>query len=247
MASLTVTLSIVLLVLRRRRFATSFRLMRRTSWSIALLLIGVNAFFLMSITRTAVANTYVLFAVTPIVAAVLGAIFLREPVPFRTKVAIFVAFVGVVAICGEDISNKAVAGDISALATSILFAATLIIIRKRGRVSLLAPLIVSGAGATIFAAVISAPFRVSYWDVGVLILSGAVQQTLGLLFVLGSAQFLPPAEIGLLAMLEVVLGPLWVWVVLGDAPSTTVLCVGALLIATLMWHSWLVFRQNHSR
>ena len=73
----------------------------------------------------------------------------------------------------------------------------------------------SGAGATIFAAVISAPFRVSYWDVGVLILSGAVQQTLGLLFVLGSAQFLPPAEIGLLAMLEVVLGPLWVWVVLG--------------------------------
>ena len=244
MASLTVILGLFLLISSPRKFTSSFSLMKPAGWWIALLLIGVNASFLMSITRTAVANTYVIFAVTPIVGAVLGAIFLDQPVSHRTKVAILIASGGVMAICGSDISNKFVAGDFFALATSVLFAGTLTTIRRHSEVSLLPPLVLSGAGASILAAVISAPLEVADWDIAILILSGALQQTLGLIFVLNSAKFLFPAEIGLLAMLEVVLGPLWVWLALGDGPSLTVLLVGVLLIATLMWHSWLGTRQR---
>jgi drug/metabolite transporter (DMT)-like permease len=244
MASLTFILGLVLFVSALRSFVSSFSLMKAVGWWIALLLVGVNALFLMSITRTAVANTYVIFAVTPIVGAVLGARFLKERLPFRTKVAILIASGGVMAICGADISNKFVAGDFYALATSVLFAGTLTTIRSHADVPLLPPLVLSGAGASIFAAVISAPLEVGDRDIAILIVSGALQQTLGLIFVLYSAKFLPPVEIGLLAMLEVVLGPLWVWLALGDGPSPTVLVVGVLLIATLMWHSWLATRQH---
>jgi drug/metabolite transporter (DMT)-like permease len=50
-------------------------------------------------------------------------------------------------------------------------------------------------------------------------------------------------EVGLLLLLEVVLGPLWVWWLLDEVPSRQVLLGGALIFLTLCGHSLLGWRR----
>ena len=46
------------------------------------------------------------------------------------------------------------------------------------------------------------------------------------------ARLLPAAQVGLIALLEVVLGPLWVWLALDERPGTLV--GGAIVIAAIV-------------
>jgi drug/metabolite transporter (DMT)-like permease len=44
---------------------------------------------------------------------------------------------------------------------------------------------------------------------------------------------LSAAEVGLLSLLEVVLGPLWVWLARGEEPGATVILGGLIVLAAL--------------
>ena len=49
---------------------------------------------------------------------------------------------------------------------------------------------------------------------------GVFQMGLGLALLTVGARLLPPAEVALLSLLEVVLGPLWVWLAYAERPGT---------------------------
>jgi drug/metabolite transporter (DMT)-like permease len=44
---------------------------------------------------------------------------------------------------------------------------------------------------------------------------------------------LTAAEIGLLSLLEIVLGPLWVWLALGEAPAGAIIAGGLVVLAAV--------------
>jgi drug/metabolite transporter (DMT)-like permease len=48
---------------------------------------------------------------------------------------------------------------------------------------------------------------------------------------------IPAAEVGMLMLLETVIGPLWVWLFLHISPNTAALQGGGLVIATLIIHT----------
>jgi drug/metabolite transporter (DMT)-like permease len=48
-------------------------------------------------------------------------------------------------------------------------------------------------------------------------------------------------------LLETVLGPLWVWLVIHEAPSALALIGGAVVVATLLVHSLLSLRDHVGR
>ena len=48
------------------------------------------------------------------------------------------------------------------------------------------------------------------------------------------ARLIPAAQVGLITLLEVVLGPLWVWLALDERPSTPTLAGGAIVIAAIV-------------
>src|SRR3546814_5667322 len=49
-------------------------------------------------------------------------------------------------------------------------------------------------------------------------------------------RYLPAAEVGLITLLETVLGPLWVWLVLAEYPGDRALLGGALVVLALAAH-----------
>ena len=52
-------------------------------------------------------------------------------------------------------------------------------------------------------------------------------------------RYISSPEVGLIVLLETVLGPLWVWLVIHEAPGALALVGGAVVVATLLVHSLL--------
>ena len=79
--------------------------------------------------------------------------------------------------------------------------------------------------------VCAAPFasasEVGWKDLALLAGLGVTQIGLGLIFLTIGARLIPAAEVALITLLEIVLGPLWVWIALGEQPSATTLVGGA--------------------
>ena len=48
-------------------------------------------------------------------------------------------------------------------------------------------------------------------------------------------EHVPPAEASLIAMLDVVMGPLWVWLAFREAPSVATVIGGAIVLAAALW------------
>ena len=56
-----------------------------------------------------------------------------------------------------------------------------------------------------------------------------------------AARYLAAAEVALLAMLEVILGPIWVWLVLAERPTALALVGGALVMGALFGNTIAAF------
>ena len=63
---------------------------------------------------------------------------------------------------------------------------------------------------------------------------GITQIGLGLIFLSIGARLIPAAEVALITLLEIVLGPLWVWLALGERPGTTTLVGGAIVLGAVV-------------
>jgi len=104
-----------------------------------------------------------------------------------------------------------------------------------------------GAGGTIAAVVampFAAPLTVSGGDLAVLIVIGAgvMPVSFGLIFL--GPKYLPASEVALMMLLEMILGPLLVWLVLAEAPPVRVILAGAMIAATVAAHALSTLRRS---
>jgi drug/metabolite transporter (DMT)-like permease len=51
---------------------------------------------------------------------------------------------------------------------------------------------------------------------------------------MAGARLIPAAQSSLIGMLEIVLGPLWVWLVIGERPGTASLVGGTIIFAAVL-------------
>jgi drug/metabolite transporter (DMT)-like permease len=201
----------------------------------ASLLAATFFFFIGSITRTTVANTFVLMSVSPFIAALAARAVLREPVPARTYVAMTIAFAGILAMVGGAVDGGQLTGNLLALGVAVCYAAQLTVLRKfHATVDMLPMVMVAGLFAIVPAAVLAGPFAATGRDLVVLIIMGCAQLGIGCLLATAASRTLPVTELGLLGLLEPILGPLWVWVLLGERPTPHALAGGALVLSAVI-------------
>jgi len=160
---------------------------------------------------------------------------LRERVALRTWLAMAAASAGIALMFQDALDSGNLAGSLIALAVPLAAAINTVAVKLgRGRVDLVPALLVGGALAALLALPLAAPFTASARD---LALFGALALfQLALPCVLLVRIVLPrlsAAEIGLLSLLEVVLGPLWVWLAYGEQPGPAALAGGAIVLAAL--------------
>ena len=204
-----------------------------------------------AIQTTTIANAVFLFAATPLMTAVLGWLILREPVRPATWAAIALATVGIFVMVREGLSLGAGLGNLAALLSAVGFAAFTITLRW-GRLSDMIPATLIGAILAAVAAAIVVALRGESFALpirGVLIAMaiGTIILGVGLsIFTLGS-RVVPAAELSILALVEVLLGPVWVWIFLGETASSGIFLGGAILLTAILGNALAGQRQRAAR
>ncbi|NJN06071.1 MAG: EamA family transporter, partial [Rhodobacteraceae bacterium] len=80
-------------------------------------------------------------------------------------------------------------------------------------------------------------------DLALLLVLGLVIMPVSFGLITAGPRYLPAAEVGLLMLLETVLGPLWVWLVIGETPASGTFLGGAIVLTTLVVHSLVGLRD----
>jgi drug/metabolite transporter (DMT)-like permease len=198
-------------------------------------LAGQFFLFIASLTRTTVANTFVLMSISPFLAALAARAFLNERVPLRTWFAMAIAFGGIVVMFADSLDAGRLAGNLLAIGVSVLFALNVTVLRRvHATVDMLPTVMIAGLIAIVIAWPLAHPFQASARDLAVLAVMGCVQLGTGCLLLVAASKHLTATELGLLALLEPILGPLWVWVLLGEHPGQLALVGGAVVLCAVI-------------
>jgi drug/metabolite transporter (DMT)-like permease len=194
--------------------------------------------FMLALTLTSTANTLIVLAVAPLITAVLARAVLKTPIPLRTWLAIAIATAGIVWMFAGGLrieSPASVFGMLVAFGAPLASAMNFVVLKKRGQTVDLIPAVF--LGGLISAAImlpLATPFIAQLRDVLLLAVLGFFQLGLPCMLLVIAARNLTATELALLALLEVLLGPLWAWLGAGEVPAGTTVFGGALVLGALV-------------
>jgi len=222
-------------VVERGRVREACRSLGYAGLGFAVALAVASGAFIVALNHASVAQVLFIQSIAPVLAALLGRALLGEPVSRRTSVAMAVALLGVGVMVGSPGGGSALGSGL-AVVMALGFAVGIVIARRRRDVSMapatvLAQLMLLVA-ATPFALAENTP--VSAPDVLWLVLLGAGQIGLGLILFTIGARLIPAAQVALISLLEVVLGPMWVWLAMGERPGAATFVGGAIVVAAVI-------------
>ena len=194
--------------------------------------------FMLALMTTTTANTLIVNSIGPLVTALLARAVLREPIAPRTWAAIVLAIAGMLWMFGSGFAGnepRHLAGMLIALAVPVAAAVNFVTLKHAGRTVDFIPAVLLGAIiSTLLTLPYALPFRANAHDLVLLAGLGCLQLGLPCMLMVRASRHLSAPEISLLALLEVVLGPLWAWLGAGEAPGLATLAGGALVIAALL-------------
>ncbi|HKY95822.1 MAG TPA: DMT family transporter [Kiloniellales bacterium] len=211
-----------------------------------------NLLFVVALDLTHVANVLIAIAVEPLFAALLSWLLLREKVTRATALAMLGGFAGIAIVVGDSLGETRFWGDLAAIACSLCFAYFFVVLRRAGDNDMTPAVGVSG----LFSALLALPL---VWITGEgvatvlsldalqwlwVVLMSLLVGPLAFALISAGPRYLPAAEVSLLILLETVLGPLWVWLALGEEPTPAALVGGAVVLLTLALHSLWGLRQR---
>ena len=203
-----------------------------------------NITFVVSIQNTNVANTLVMIATAPMLSAILGAIFLKEPPDRKTFISIIITFIAIVYIFFDSLKVGNFYGDILGFVTALGLAVGAITIRSAKAKNLVPAAVVGKLFVASFALFFIESFVLIDRDLFIVPLMCILCVAIPFVLVTIAPRFITAAEVNLFFLLETIIGPIWVWVIINEQPSIETLQGGAIIVITLAIHSFLKLRKN---
>ena len=203
-----------------------------------------NITFVVSIQNTNVANTLVMIATAPMLSAILGAIFLKEPPDRKTLISIIITFFAIIYIFFDSLKVGNFYGDILGFITALGLAVGAITIRSAKTKNLVPAAVVGKLFVASFALFFIESFTLIDKDLFIVPLMCILCVAIPFVLVTIAPRFIPAAEVNLFFLLETIIGPIWVWVIINEQPSVETLQGGAIIITTIAIHSFLKLRKN---
>ena len=203
-----------------------------------------NITFVVSIQNTNVANTLVMIATAPMLSAILGAIFLKEPPDKKTWISIIITFLAIIYIFFDSIKLGNLYGDILGFITALGLAVGAVTIRSAKTKNLVPAAVVGKLFVATFALFFIESFVLIDKDLLIIPLMCILCVAIPFVLVTIAPRFIPAAEVTLFFLLETIIGPIWVWLIINEQPSIETLQGGLIIIATIAIHSFLKLKKN---
>ena len=203
-----------------------------------------NITFVVSIQNTNVANTLVMIATAPMLSAILGAIFLKEPPDKKTWISIIITFLAIIYIFSDSLKLGNFYGDILGFITAIGLAVGAVTIRSGKTKNLVPAAVVGKLFVATFALFFIESFVLVNQDLIIVPLMCILCVAIPFVLVTIAPRFIPAAEVNLFFLLETIIGPIWVWLIIKEQPSIETLQGGIVIIATIAIHSFLKLKNS---
>lgn len=231
---LAIGLAIVSLVIFRGDVARRFIAIGKPGLFLASIhVVGMTA-FVIAVTTTSVANTLLILATTPLFAALTSWVFMRETLPVRTWLAIGLVALGIAIISSAgDTAHSSFSGDMAALLGAFMLGLSFAVTRRYRDRSMIPALSLGGLISALLIFPLASPLSASGSDMIYLVLMGLVMLPVGMAMMYFGPRYVPAAEVGLMMLLESVIGPFWVWLVLDENPGPRTFIGGAIILAAL--------------
>ena len=219
--------------------------------------------FMVALTMTRVANVLVTMSISPLLTAVFARLFLHHRQPARTWVAIAVAGAGIAWMFGRSMQAadaRSLAGMAVALAVPLSSALNYTVLQHAGRAQvdddstqtpaqqpdMLSAVLIGAAISALATLPLAWPFKSNAHDLGLLFGLGIFQLAIPCLLLVRVARALPAPEVALLGLLEVIFGVLWAWVGAGEAPGSSALVGGGIVVGALVFNELLSLRGRQA-
>jgi drug/metabolite transporter (DMT)-like permease len=193
---------------------------------------AASATFIVALNHTSVAHVLVIQAITPILAGLFAFWALREPLSARTWGAMLLAVVGIAVMVGVPRGGNAL-GELMAFLSPLSFAVVIVVARRHRDVSMTP----ATALAQLMLIVFGLPFvhagQLHGSDIGWLALLGLGQQGFGLVFFTMGARLIPAAAMGLILLLESVLGIVWGWLGTSEGANVSTVLGGLIVLGAV--------------
>lgn len=234
-----VAVLVLVIVLRHRSRPIRFDNVTWRTWLAAVLMAAMSALFILALARTTAALVTFMLAAAPFSGALFGWLVLKERVTGATVGAVLMAAVGIAVMVGAGIEAGDSVGVLLAALIPLILGLYNVLIRSGGdSLDPLVPAVLAGIFLVTGAAVVALSqtgIRVTMQDLLLGLVAGGVVMGVGLpLFNLGHRS-VPTAQVSLLNLTEIVLAPLWVWLWLGEKPSSGTLVGGAVVLAAVVF------------
>tara|TARA_Y100000590_G_scaffold391309_1_gene467817 strand:- start:576 stop:1451 length:876 start_codon:yes stop_codon:yes gene_type:complete len=237
-------LLILLLIYYQKKFFEVCLLIGFAGILNAILLLFGNITFIMSLENTNVANTLVIISLGPFISAILSSIFLKEHPNMRTWIVILLCFSFILFIFYDSFEGGRLFGDLMALATAFLVGASTVIIRYAKIINFLPSLLL----AKLLIATVAYFFiqEISFIGLDIYFIFAMTFFCVFLSFTLLTLapRYIPAHEVQLFFILETILGPIWVWFVIKEQPTTNTIIGGLCIILLIFYNTIQELKSN---
>ena len=244
--ALSITILLILVFQKRSRFFDEFR---GLGWNDCLLAVFLGTGFVayvFALLYNTVANALFIFSCAPFLAGFLGWILLGERVATRTWLAIGVAMSGLAVMVGSELAVSRYLGTLLALWIPIAYAASIIAVRSSKRDNMLVALCLAGLVAGGLSAFFVTDYALTPRDLIISLYLGVFQVGVGFTLVVLGSRYVPAAQVGLLALVEPVLAPIWAWMGVGEVPGLATIVGGTIIFLAIATDGILNIKSSES-
>ena len=201
--------------------------------------------FVYSMLNTSVANVNFINTTQVIFLTIFSFIFLKEKINLITLVSIIIAFIGIVIIFLNSLYVGDLKGNVIALAIPLCFAGVVIFVKKFPNCDLTLSGIIGSFFVMIYALFASEYIFISKHDFLLSIVAGVFQTGLPFIFLIIASKYISSSIIGLVMLLEALLGPAWAFIFIDDIPSINVFIGGSFILVGVTLKLYMSIYKNN--
>ncbi len=247
-ALMSAALLTVLLAVYRGKFVSRISALGKTGFGVGVMMAVSSVTFVLAFEYTSAAKVLITVAIIPMLAALMSTLFLKEPIKLATGIACVISLAGIGVVVSDSLfvetNGNEVWGIAYAFVTAVAVASAFTLTRSKPAVSMVPATALAALVVALCLVPFVPPLHLADDQVFPVLAMGlfVLPVSFGLLAI--GPRFIPAPEVGLLMLLETCLGPFWVWLVLHQQPSVTVLVGGTIVVVTLACHAIWSLRRS---
>jgi drug/metabolite transporter (DMT)-like permease len=221
-------------IVNRGTLRQNFLGMGYSGWAVGVVGALGTAAFIPAFKLTSIANVSLIYAASPLIAALLARLVMGEKVSSRTMAGCVGALLGVAIIVSGSVGQINLNGDLLALCMTIAMASIMVIYRKYPATP--------GPGSAVLQSVLLLPFAATFGNpFDVARTEAYVLSAFGLLFAVASvtlaegAKRIPSGKTALLSSLETPLAPVFAFILFTEIPDTATFLGGSVVFFAVLF------------